>query len=191
MSVFYAYSNNRDESRSTYDKVCEKLNNIIIDVDNNTNNDNNLLDKIKNHINEADIFVCDITPDYILNENISLPNPNVMLELGYALDKFNKNNIIIILNEKITKIIPSMIHGFEILYYNSESTEYEMYIVDKINEFINNIYNPNEKIGWKTIDYKLSDKFITSIQNLLDIRLIDYIFRYNKIYNQCVIIFPC
>jgi hypothetical protein len=84
-----------------------------------------------------------------------------------------------------------MIHGFEILYYNSESTEYEIYIVDKINEFINNIYNPNEKIGWKTIDYKLSDNFITLIQNLLDIKLIDYIFRYNKIYNQCVIIFPC
>lgn len=28
------------------------------------NNDNNLLDKIKNYINDADIFVCDITPDY-------------------------------------------------------------------------------------------------------------------------------
>ena len=35
-----------------------------------------------------------------------------MLELGYALDKFNKNNIIIILNEKITKIILSIINDF-------------------------------------------------------------------------------
>ena len=82
MAVFYSYSNNREETRSTYNKVYEKINDIII------NNDNNLLDKIKNHINDADIFVCDIILDHILN-NILLYNPNVMLELGYALDKFN------------------------------------------------------------------------------------------------------
>ena len=97
MAVFYSYSNNQDKSRSTYNKVYEKLNDIII------NNDNNLLDKIKNHINDTDIYVCDITPDYILN-NIPLYNPNIILQLGYTLDKFNKN-IILISNEKITKII--------------------------------------------------------------------------------------
>ena len=125
MAVFYSYSNNREETRSTYNKVYEKINDIII------NNDNNSLDKIKNHINEADIFVCDITPNYILN-NILLYDLNVMLELGYALDKFNKNNIILILNEKITKIIPSIINGFEILYYNTDLIDYESIIVDKI-----------------------------------------------------------
>ena len=78
---------------------------------------NNFLEEIKNHINDADIYVCNITPDYILN-NIPLHNPNVMLELGYALDKFNKN-IILISNDKITKIIPSIINDFEILYYNT------------------------------------------------------------------------
>ncbi len=55
---------NRDETKITYDKVCEKLDNIIIDVCN---------------------FVYDITPDYILNDNKSLPNPNAMIELGFAL----------------------------------------------------------------------------------------------------------
>ena len=25
MSVFYAYSNNRDETRDTYNKICEKI----------------------------------------------------------------------------------------------------------------------------------------------------------------------
>ena len=58
---------------------------------------------IKNHINDAYIYVCDIISDYILN-NIPLHNPNVMLELEYALDKFNKN-IILISNAKITQII--------------------------------------------------------------------------------------
>lgn len=55
-----------------------------------------------------------------------------MLELGYALDKFNKNNIILISNEKITKIISSMINDFEILYYNTDLIDYESGIVDKI-----------------------------------------------------------
>ena len=54
-----------------------------------------------------------------------------MLELGYTLDKFNKN-IILISNAKITQIIPSIINGFEILYYNTELIDYESFIVDKI-----------------------------------------------------------
>jgi hypothetical protein len=94
MSVFYAYSNNRDETRMTYEKVCEKLKDIIIDVDNNDpNNPHQLLTKIKNHIKIADIFVCDITPDsFVPNTDTPLPNPNVMLELGYALEYFESNS---------------------------------------------------------------------------------------------------
>lgn len=94
MSVFYAYSNNRDETRDTYNKICEKIDDIIIDVDNNDPlNSHQLLDKIKNHIDTSIIFVADIAPDYILND-IPLSNPNVMLELGYALDTFGNYNII-------------------------------------------------------------------------------------------------
>ena len=78
MSVFYAYSNNRDETRITYDKVCEKLDNIIDVCNNDSNNSHQLLDKIKNHIKSADIFVCDITPDFILN-NI---NDTILLPTG-------------------------------------------------------------------------------------------------------------
>lgn len=103
---------NRSESKMTYDKVCEKIDNIIIDACNNDiNNSHQLLDKIKNHIKSADIFVCDITPDYILNDNTSLPNPNAMIKLGFALQYFENNNIILLLelNEKISKIIPSLL----------------------------------------------------------------------------------
>ena len=47
---------NRPESKMTYDKVCENLDNII-DVDNNDiNNSHQLLDKIKNHIKSVDIL---------------------------------------------------------------------------------------------------------------------------------------
>ena len=32
MSVFYAYSNHNEESLQTYNKVCDKMNDVIIDV---------------------------------------------------------------------------------------------------------------------------------------------------------------
>ena len=112
MNIFFTYSNNRPETKMTYDKVCGNLDNII-DVDNNdTNNSHQLLDKIINHIKSVDIFVCDITPDYILNDNISSPNPNAMIELGFALQYFETNNIILLLNEKFSINIPSMLSGF-------------------------------------------------------------------------------
>ena len=44
MSIFYAYSNNRHETKMTYDKVCEKKDNII-DVDNNNINNSHQLIK--------------------------------------------------------------------------------------------------------------------------------------------------
>jgi hypothetical protein len=190
MTIFYAYSNNRDETIMTYYKVCENLDNII-DVDNNDlNNSHQLLDKIKNHIKSADIFVCDITPDYILNDNVSLPNPNAMIELGYALQYFENSNIILLLNEKISKNIPSMISGFEITYYNTDVTNYYLDIVEKIKSNINNYYVESNE-GWKTFNYQLSQNFITTLQGIIDIIIIDYIIRINYNINQAVILFPC
>ncbi len=45
-----------------------------------------------------------------------------MIKLGYALQYFENSNIILLLNEKISKNIPSMLSGFELLYYNSDET---------------------------------------------------------------------
>ena len=190
MSVFYAYSNNRDETRMTYEKVCEELKDIIIDVCNNDpNNSHQLLTKIKNHIKKADIFVCDITPDAILlNTDTPLPNPNVMLELGYALEYFESNNIILLLNENISKYIPSMLYGFEITYYNSKDDEYYLNIVEKIKSSIKNLYNNK---GWTTFKYQLSDKFLNSLEGILDIIPTNYIIRINKEISKAVILFPC
>ena len=189
MSVFYAYSNNRSETLMTYKKVCEKIDNID---NNDSNNSHQLLTKIKNHIKTADIFVCDITPDYIINEkeqelkHIVLPNPNVMLELGYALEYFESNNIILLLNESISKNIPSMLSGFEILYYNNLNEEYYLDIVEKIKSNVNN-YKLKE--GWSNFKYQLSDKFINSLEGILDIKPINYVIRINKEINQAVILF--
>lgn len=207
MSVFYAFSNNRDETRNTYYKVCEKLNDIIIDVDNNDMlNSNNLLDKIKNHINKALVFVADITPDNDITNEIPLSNPNVMLELGYALslDTFDNSNIILLCNENISKKVPSMLGGFNILYYNTnDNKEYFLDIVDKINENLekyNNITDKmNDNLGkheniednWETFSYKLSDNFISKLKCLLDINLTSYKIRINKKILQGIILFFC
>jgi hypothetical protein len=190
MSVFYAYSNNRDETRITYDKVCEELKDIIIDVDNNDpNNSHQLLTKIKNHIKKADIFVCDITPDALIpNTETPLPNSNVMLELGYALRYFENSNIILLLNKKICDKIPSLLSGFEMTYYNSTDDKYYLDIVEKITSNINNY---KSKEGWKTFDYHLSDKFLNSLEGILDIIPTNYTIRINKEINQAVILFSC
>ena len=111
-----------------------------------------------------------------------------MIELGYALQYFENSNIILLLNEKISKIIPSMLSGFELLYYNSDDTDYYLNIVEKIESNVNN-YKSND--GWKTFNYSLSQKFIISLQGIIDINLIDYTIRINHKINQAVILFPC
>ena len=108
MSVFYSHSTKNNQSYETYLKISEKLKDTIIDVSINPNNYSRLLDKITYNIKKADIFVCDLTPDTI---EYLYPNPNVMLELGYALRYFENSNIILLLNEKISKIKPSMLSG--------------------------------------------------------------------------------
>jgi predicted ATP-grasp superfamily ATP-dependent carboligase len=95
MSVFYSHSTKNNQSYETYLKISYKLNNII-DVGQNPKNFSRLLDRITYHIKKADIFICDLTPDL---PDYLYPNPNVMLELGYALEQFENNNIIYILNE--------------------------------------------------------------------------------------------
>lgn len=192
MSIFYAFSNNRYETRNTYDKICEQMDDIIIDVDNNDIlNSNQLLDKIKNHIDTAIIFIADVTPDYILN-NIPLSNPNVMLELGYALDIFGDSNIILLCNEKFSKNIPSLLAGFEITFYNSDDDEYYMNIIEKINNNLDNYmlnYKDENNTGWTSYNYLLSDNFLSTLKPILDIILNTYKIRINKSISQCWILF--
>ena len=61
-----------------------------------------------------------------------------------------------------------------------------MNIVEKIESNINN-YKSND--GWKTFNYSLSQKFITSLQGIIDINSNDYTIRINHKINQAVILF--
>jgi hypothetical protein len=112
-----------------------------------------------------------------------------MLELGYYL-KINKNNNLILLCDKNktgekSDLIPSMLRGFYIHYYDSSDQENYKNIIDNINE-IKNDYDNKE---WITFDYKLSENFGTSIIGLLDIKPNEYIIRINKKNKISVILF--
>jgi hypothetical protein len=186
MSAFYSHSTKNNQSYETFLKISEKLKDIIIDVSINPNNYSRLLDKITYHIKKADIFVCDLTPD--TNEYL-YPNPNVMLELGYALEQFKNNNIIYILNENYKITLPTMIEGVNLIKYTFEDNDdYYSEIIDCIENNIKNLY---DKKGWSNFNYQLSNKFITSLQGIIDINLIDYTIRINNKINQAVILFPC
>ncbi|MBE9210118.1 hypothetical protein IQ244_27200 [Nostoc sp. LEGE 06077] len=54
-------------------------------------------------IEQAQVFVCDVS---IINQNSSsrlTPNPNVLLELGYAIKALGWNNIIMVINSAVAK----------------------------------------------------------------------------------------
>ena len=108
LKIFYAHSNHNDINFATYDLVSNNAN--IIDVCFNDNkNSNYILDKIKNHIIDADIFICDITPDYDYDGRTFI-NSNVMLELGFAMNYFDNNNLIFICNSNYQSDIDSNDH---------------------------------------------------------------------------------
>jgi hypothetical protein len=157
LKIFYAHSNHNDNNLATYNIIINNINIInnnanIIDVCFNDNkNSNYILDKIKNHIIDADIFICDITPDYDYDGRTFI-NPNVMLELGFAINYFDKNNLIFICNSNNQSDIdsndhklmqnkkPSLLHGYEITYYtyDSNNNDYIDVIIDKIIDTIAN-----------------------------------------------------
>src|SRR6266478_2733177 len=49
-------------------------------------------------IEEADIFVCDVSIIDRDAKSRPTPNPNVLIELGYALRKFGVNRIMMVMN---------------------------------------------------------------------------------------------
>ena len=185
--IFYAHSSNEEDSiYKTFKNICDiidKDNKIIINV--NNSKEALLIDAITESINECDLFICDITPDYEHFDNI-LVNSNVMFELGYAYKNIPKENIIILLDENKTKKRPSILEGY--LYtaylYDSENIDYCDDIIKVINEKINDI-KQNGK--WMYINYKLSNRFIYLINNLINSKKSKFNIKINPDYTKIFI----
>lgn len=187
MNIFYSYSNHCSNSKKTYDNICEYYDNenntnVIIDVD-NENGTIKLLDGILKNIDSCDLFVCDITPEYKTPEEKYYINPNVMLELGYAMKVLEFDNILLLLNGELENI-PSMLKGLNIKQYDITLDEYYLEIIDKINYFKQNQDNDKE---WCNFNYNLSDSFNNIIQELADVNIKGYNIRINKKLNKAVI----
>lgn len=93
-----------NEIKSLYDVS------INISTDSRGENGSNSIDvTILNQISNSDIFIADITPTSTI-ENINedgdvkkmkkIPNPNVMYELGYAVNSLGWNRVILVWNDK-------------------------------------------------------------------------------------------
>jgi len=181
IKIFYSRSTNCGTVNETFEKICNYFESNIKIINIDINKNLLLLDKIKDSINEADFFICDLTPD---GENIY--SPNVMIELGYALSIIPSSEIIFILDTSKSKNNPSVINN---VYYNSygyeENSDYYMDIVKLIEDKIKN-YDGNK---WVNFNYPLSNIIKNYITKVLKINYIKYFIRINKEIKQCVILF--
>ena len=84
----------------------KKINIIIDEATRNMTGSQNISLTILNKIDDANIFVCDISTinKTDSNKNRKTPNPNVMYELGYAVAKLGWERIILILNQEYGEI---------------------------------------------------------------------------------------
>ncbi len=99
---------NHKTNRNYINKVLEQIRKeleielkftIILDKDTqNTPGSPDIINVILNKIEKCDIFIGDVTPITSAN-NKKIPNPNVMLELGYAWSQKGTDRILMILNE--------------------------------------------------------------------------------------------
>lgn len=90
-------------------------------------------------IDDSSVFICDVS---IINGGVdngrSTPNPNVLIELGYAISKLSWNKIILVMNEEYGKVesLPFDLRGRKVLTYSisrdSESKTDERKKVSKI-----------------------------------------------------------
>ena len=101
---------------------------IIIDSDmRNVPGSQDIPNTLFNKIELSDIFVADVNLVFasLHRENTFSPNPNVMIELGYAASKLGWNNIIMLLNTSKRRIedLPFDIRQRSILWYDKNTPE--------------------------------------------------------------------
>jgi hypothetical protein len=114
MKVFWSWQNdyepesNRHFIRSALDEAVKQAGEELglepaerPELDHDTKNTPGMADitnTILKKINESAVFVADLTPIGETNGGKALPNPNVMIELGWALKSLGPDRIIAVMN---------------------------------------------------------------------------------------------
>lgn len=132
-------------------KSCPRVTEITLEMDSrNECGTPDLIESIFNKIDECDIFIADISIINLKPQKRLTPNPNVLLELGYAAKSKGWSNIICIFNTEFARIedLPFDIRSRKPLIYNTSGE------LSKIRE-------------------NLLKSLISSIEGIVNIRLTD------------------
>lgn len=115
VKVFYSWQSDLDKStnlnairsclRVVANKLEEREEEILIEIDEATrgiSGSPNIPFTIFSKIENSDIFICDLTTinSTDLSQNRKTPNPNVLIELGFAIAKLGWERIILLFNKK-------------------------------------------------------------------------------------------
>ena len=121
-------------------------------------------------INHSKFFVCDVS----LNDT-GVPNPNVLLELGYAVKSLGWSKIVCLFNEKTGNIenLPFDINHNRVTPYNPDMQGMKNSIAEIITVNINGLfrngelYNPIEDHLKKKVDYVIF-QIVRNLINIFD-----------------------
>lgn len=136
ITIFYSWQSdtNHKTNRNYINKVLEQIRKeleaelkITITLDKDTKNISgspDIINVIRKKIEKCDIFIGDVTP-IISTDNKKIPNPNVMLELGYAWSQKGADRILMILNESYSspRDLPFDLGFKRQIRYNYENTQ--------------------------------------------------------------------
>ena len=150
-TVFYSWQmstpieENKQKILNCLEKAVAKLKNdgfgIVIDQDSrNTTRESSIDYIILQKIPNCDFFVGDITPVAKDDKEKPIPNPNVMLELGYAAKAIGWARCLLVWNEKYGNLnqAPFDIRNRSIISYNStDSKDINFYSIlkEKIRQY--------------------------------------------------------
>lgn len=168
VSIFYSWQSDLPPKTNRYYiediiktslKTINKDNRIVACIDRDTKDElgsPEIHNSVFKKINHSKFFICDVS----LNDNQS-PNPNVLIELGYAIKVLGWNKIICLFNSQTGKIedLPFDINHNRVTPYTPNKKGEKRRIADIISLNINNLfkkgelYNPIEDHIKKKIDH--------------------------------------
>lgn len=110
--IFFSWQSDLDQDittksiRKSIDKFIKYSSDFQLDeATRNTSGSPNIPPTIFNKISKCDIFICDVTTiNGDNNDNRKMPNPNVLIELGYAIATIGWSRIIMLYNTEIYKL---------------------------------------------------------------------------------------
>lgn len=149
IQIFYSWQSDNDTERRLIWKALRKVEsyfktlgkNIQVESDmRGVPGSQDIPNTLFKKIETSDIFLADVNlvNKSLFRENNLSPNPNVLIELGYAASKLGWERVILMLNTETNKIedLPFDIRQRSVLWYGSDSIEN---LTDKLKIAINQI----------------------------------------------------